>query len=203
MSRAPLFDGLASGYDLGMSPLECVLLRRVRRRAFSGISGRVLELAVGTGSNLPFYPRTATVVAVDVSRPMLQRAARRRAEASVHLVEADVHNLPFREEAFSAVTGSLFLCSVADPARVLSEVRRVLRAGGRLVLVEHTRGDGLGALLTDKLEPCWYGWNGVCHLNRETTGAVAKAGFQIIREQRRVMGILRRIEAVKPGDRVD
>jgi len=197
MSLDHLFDGLASGYDLGMLPLEYGILRRLRRGAFSLAQGEVLELGVGTGANLPFYGPAARVTAIDSSAPMLERAARRRTQARVRFVRADVHHLPFADGSFETVTGSLLFCSVADPVRALKEVRRVLRPGGRLILVEHTRGTGLGAWLTDRLHPLWYGWNGVCHLNRETTRAVAEAGFREIREERRLLGVFRRIEGVK------
>ncbi|HEY74966.1 MAG TPA: class I SAM-dependent methyltransferase [Thermoflexia bacterium] len=192
-----VFDGLASGYDLGMWPLERAILHRLRRRAFSIGQGSVLELGVGTGVNLPFYGSEARVTAMDASPQMLRHAARRRTRASVRFVQADVHHLPFADGSFDAVTGSLLFCSVEDPSRALAEVRRALRPGGRLILIEHTRGTGLGAWLTDRLHPLWYRWNGVCRLNRETTRAVIRAGFQEVREERHLLGIVRRIEGVK------
>ncbi len=192
-----MFDSLASGYDLGMLPLEVAVLRRMRRRAFPKVAGRVLEVGVGTGVNLPLYPPGATVVALDRSGPMLQRALRRPSRAPVHAVHADLHHLPFRDSAFDAVTGSLVFCSVAEPERALGEVHRVLRPGGRLLLLEHTRGRGLGAWLTDLLHPLWFAWNGVCHLNRETVRTLREIGFRLHREETRILGIFRLIEGVK------
>jgi ubiquinone/menaquinone biosynthesis C-methylase UbiE len=191
-----VFDGLALSYDLGMLPLEWLVLRRLRRRAFSRLEGQVLELGLGSGLNLPHYSPGTQVVGVDASLPMLRVAARRRTAARVCRVQADVHHLPFASGAFSTVTAALLFCSVAEPARALAEVRRVLRPAGRLVLIEHTRGRGLGAWLTDRLHPLWFAWNGVCHLNRETTQAVLAAGFQLVREESRFLGIFRMIEAV-------
>ncbi|HIP87431.1 MAG TPA: class I SAM-dependent methyltransferase [Anaerolineales bacterium] len=192
-----IFDSMSSGYDLGMLPLEWAIFRRMRRRAFSLDRGDVLELGVGTGVNLPFYGARVRVTAIDANPQMLQRATRRRTQASIRFVQADVHRLPFADGTFDTVTGSLLLCSVEAPPRVLSEVRRVLRAGGRLVLLEHTRGTGLGAWLTDRIHPLWYKWNGVCHFNRETAPTVVEAGFREVREERRLLGIVRRIEGVK------
>ncbi|MFN3761833.1 MAG: class I SAM-dependent methyltransferase [Anaerolineae bacterium] len=192
-----VFDALASGYDLGMLPLEVAVLRRMRRLAFPKVAGRVLEVGVGTGVNLPFYPSGATVVAIDLSAPMLRQARRRPARARVRAVQADIHHLPFRDGAFEAVTGSLVFCSVAEPERALGEVYRVLRPGGRLLLLEHTRGRGPGAWLTDRLHPLWLAWNGVCHLNRETAQAVRQAGFRLRREESRILGIFRLIEGEK------
>ncbi|MCS7282921.1 MAG: class I SAM-dependent methyltransferase [Anaerolineae bacterium] len=192
-----VFDALASGYDLGLWPLEVAVLRRMRRRAFPKVEGQVLEVGVGTGVNLPLYPPTATVVALDASAPMLRRALRRPARARVRAVQADLHRLPFRDGAFDAVTGSLVFCSVADPQRGLGEVFRVLRPGGRLVLLEHTRGRGLGAWLTDRLHPLWLAWNGVCHLNRETNRTVREVGFRLQREESHILGIFRLLEGVR------
>lgn len=192
-----VFDALASGYDLGLLPLEVAVLRRMRRRAFPKVEGHVLEVGVGTGVNLPLYPPTATVVALDFSAPMLRRALRRPARARVRAVRADLHHLPFRDGAFDVVTGSLVFCSVAGPERALAEVYRVLRPGGRLLLLEHTRGQGLGAWLTDRLHPLWLAWNGVCHLNRETARLVRQAGFHLRREESRVLGIFRLMEGEK------
>ncbi|MCX7856165.1 MAG: class I SAM-dependent methyltransferase [Anaerolineae bacterium] len=192
-----VFDALASGYDLGLWPLEVAVLRRMRRQAFPKVEGQGLEGGVGTGVNLPFYPPTATVVALDASAPMLRRALRRPARAFVWAVQADPHCLPFRDGAFDAVTGSLVFCSVAEPERALGEVYRVLRPGGRLLLLEHTRGQGLGAWLTDRLHPLWLAWNGVCHLNRETARSIRQSGFRLRREESRVLGIFRLIEGEK------
>lgn len=180
-----------------MLPLEVAVLRRMRRRAFPTVAGRVLEVGVGTGVNLPLYPPGATVVALDFSAPMLRQALCRPARARVRAVQADIHHLPFRDGAFDAVTGSLVFCSVAEPERALGEVYRVLQPGGHLLLLEHTRGRGAGAWLTDLLHPLWFAWNGVCHLNRETVRTLQEAGFQLQREEPRILGIFRLIEGVK------
>jgi ubiquinone/menaquinone biosynthesis C-methylase UbiE len=192
-----VFDGLASGYDLGMLPLELLALRALRGEAFGAVSGHVLEVGVGTGINLPLYAADARVVGVDASRPMLETAAGRPAAATMWAVEADVEHLPFADGAFDTVTGSLLFCSVADPDRGLAELKRVLVEDGQLRLVEHTRGNGLGAWLTDLFHPLWFAFNGVCHLNRETVETVSRAGFRLTRLESRVLGVFRLIEAVK------
>jgi ubiquinone/menaquinone biosynthesis C-methylase UbiE len=178
-----------------MLPLELMILRRLRRQAFAALQGDVLEVGAGTGVNLPFYGPDARVTGCDASEEMLGKVARRRAEGRVALVRADVQRLPFAGGSFGAVAASLTFCSVADPVRALVEARRVLRQGGLLVLLEHTRGSGAAAWLTDLLNPLWHAWSGECHLNRETAQSVAEAGFDVRRVARYVLGIFRVIEA--------
>jgi SAM-dependent methyltransferase len=213
------FDSASSTYDRGMLLLERLIFRRLRRRIFPRLGGDVLELGVGTGVNLPLYGSGARVTGCDANGEMLAWAARRRARATAALVQADVQRLPFADGSFDVVAASLVFCSVADPARALAETRRVLRRpepacpepgrrtegrcpepaegrpGGRLVLLEHTRGNGLGAWLTDVLHPLWDTWSRECRLNRETARTVAAAGFQVQRVEHHALGIVRVIEA--------
>jgi ubiquinone/menaquinone biosynthesis C-methylase UbiE len=188
-------DDSSSVYDRGMRPLERLIFGQLRRRTFPQLRGDVLELGVGTGVNLSLYRPGARVTGCDASREMLEWASRRRTRATVALVCADVQRLPFADASFSTVAGSLVFCSVADPAQGLTETRRVLRPGGRLVLLEHTRGHGLGAWLTDALQRLWRIWSHECRLNRETTRNVMKAGFKVQRVERHALGIVQVIEA--------
>jgi ubiquinone/menaquinone biosynthesis C-methylase UbiE len=163
---------------------------------FPAIRGDVLELGVGTGINLPLYGPDARVTGCDASSEMLKWAARRRRQSHVALVQADAQHLPFADGSFDVVTGSLVFCSVASPAQGLGEARRTLKPEGRLVLLEHTRGSGLGRWLTDLLHPLWRRWSRECHLNRETVQAVEAAGFRVRRAEQHALGIVRVIEAV-------
>ena len=190
-----IFNNLSSIYDRGMRPLEWLVFRRLRRRTFPPLRGHVLELGTGTGVNLPLYGPEAHVAACDASGEMLTWAARRHTQAPVLLAQADVQRLPFPDASFDIVAASLVFCSVANPAWGLAEARRVLRTGGRLVLLEHTRGNGLGAWLTDTFHPLWRTWSRECHLNRETVQTVAEAGFQVEQVKEHAMGIVRVIEA--------
>ncbi len=190
-----VFDGLAPGYDLGMLPLEWLIFRRLRRRVFPPLNGDVLEMGIGTGINLPLYGPGARVTGCDTSGEMLTWAARHRTRAPVVLAQADVQHLPFPDSSFDVVTGSLVFCSVTDPVQGLAEARRVLRPDGRLVLLEHTRGSGLGAWLTDIFHPLWHTWSRECHLNRETVQTVVEAGFEVQRVEQHALGVVRVIEA--------
>jgi ubiquinone/menaquinone biosynthesis C-methylase UbiE len=195
------FDALASGYDLFMWPLERALFARLRQRTFTSVEGQVLEVGVGTGANLPLYPASSRVVAVDASADMLAVARRRRTHTMVQLSQTDVHHLAFPDATFDEVVGSFLLCNVADPSNVLHEVHRVLRPGGQLLLLEHVRGaHPWVARLTDLLDLPWHAWNRSCHLNRETETTVASAGFTITRSERYALGVVQLIKAVPVAD---
>jgi len=191
-----VFDSISSLYDRGMLPLELLLLRRLRQQIFPALRGAVLELGVGTGVNLSLYNGHADVIGFDASAEMLSWAARRDTCTPLRLVQGDAQRLPFADRHFDIVAASLLFCSVADPAQGLAEARRVLRQGGRLMLLEHVRGRGLGRCLTDLLHPAWHAWSQSCHLNRETVRTVSQVGFDVQRVERHVLGIFQVIEAL-------
>lgn len=128
-------------YDLAMWPLEAGAARRWRRILWNGAQGQVLEIGIGSGAGLLACPPPARVVGVDKSAAMLARARRKAAKLGLHpqLVRGDLHRLPFADAEFDLVVGSFVLCSVTDPVGVLKELRRVLRPGGELRLLEHVR----------------------------------------------------------------
>lgn len=203
------FDRLAVPYDRGMAPLERLWLRHMRAAMMPHAKGRVLEIGVGTGANLPFYqPRTVTgLAAIDESAEMLAAAARRAAalsQAAVHpmpmpvdMVQMDVEGLAFGDGTFDTVVGSLVLCSVLDQGRALAEIRRVLvKPGGRLLLMEHMRPCIRPlAWLADLANLPWYAFNGRCHLNRQTQEMVFRAGFRLEWVDSHVGGLFRLIIA--------
>jgi ubiquinone/menaquinone biosynthesis C-methylase UbiE len=192
-----VFDGLASGYDIALAPLELAGLSRLRRRVIAEARGAVLEIGAGTGVNFAHYRQGARVFALDESREMLATARQRPCRACATVTQADAQSLPFASQTFQTVVGTLVFCSIPDPARALAEIRRVLQPGGRLLLLEHTRGHHpLAAALTDLLHPAWYALNGSCHLNRRTAQTVADAGFDVMRVERHAGGIVQVIRAL-------
>jgi ubiquinone/menaquinone biosynthesis C-methylase UbiE len=193
------FDRIAAPYDRGMAPLERLWLREFRRRLIPMATGRVLEIGVGTGANLPFYSAATCVAAIDESPDMLEVAARQAARLStcVYLNQMDVEELAFPHGAFDTVVTSLVLCSVVHQDRALAELRRVLREpGGRLLLLEHQRPRRpLAAGLVDLVNIPWLAFNGRCHLNRDTQAAIVRAGFQLERVENKLGGLFRLIVA--------
>ena len=197
------FDRLAAPYDRGMVPLEKLWLRQMRRRLLPYARGRVLEIGIGTGANMPFYPPSVCLTAVDESTDMLTVAMQRATALGrcTYMGQADVEHLAFPSGTFDTVVASLVLCSVIDPHRALVELRRVLHLpGGQLLLLEHTRPHipPLG-WLADLANIPWYALQGRCHLNRETQSVVAQAGFQVEHTETKGGGLFRLIVARAMG----
>lgn len=186
-----------SPYDLFMAPLEWLFLRPWRKRWLPQVRGDVLEVGVGTGANLPFYAaRCCRLVAVDVSREMLRQSASRVQHDGLGLAQMDVQYLAFPECSFDWVVSSLLFCGVPDPLQGLREVCRVLRPGGRLLLIEHVRSTWpLVGRVLDVAEVFWNNFTHYCHLNRRTLDVVQKAGFGLRRVEAHAMGVVQVILA--------
>ncbi|MBK7075666.1 MAG: class I SAM-dependent methyltransferase [Myxococcales bacterium] len=155
-----------------------------RKRWVPQAAGEVLELGVGSGLNLAFYDpaQARAVVGIDPS-PELLVQARSRAEAAavpVELVEAAAERLPFDADRFDSALVSYTLCSVADPAAALAEVRRVLRPGAPLYFVEHGRSDRPRVRAWQaRVTPVWRRIGGNCHLDRDIAQLLRDAGFAL------------------------
>ena len=194
-----VYDRVASFYDWYEGPMDWLGGRARRARVISGARGRVLEIGVGTGRNLEFYPPAADLTAIDISERMLARA-RRRATAlgrRVELRHADAGALPFPEASFDTVTATCVFCSVEDPVGALEEARRVLKPDGEARLLEHVRPRNpvLGKLF-DWITPVTRRLLGP-EMNRRTESNVRAAGFDISGVRRN--GIWREIVARPAG----
>ena len=166
------------------------------------LRGDTLEVAVGSGRNLPNYSSAVTrAVGVDLSRGMLAQA-RRRADAldrPILLVQADDERLPFPDAAFDTVAVSLALCTAPDPIAALRELARVCRPDGRVVLLEHVRSPvGPVFVIQRLLTPLQERFIG-CHLTRETVDAARRLGFTIESERCRFFNVFRLVVARPPG----
>ncbi|MGH2479627.1 MAG: class I SAM-dependent methyltransferase [Ktedonobacteraceae bacterium] len=173
---------------MSRSSAEERFLAPLRREVTGQARGQVLEVGAGNGLNFAFYQpdRVERVEAIEPDSAMLTYARERAAVAHVpiNLVQAPVENLPFADESFESAVVTLVFCSVNDPRRGLSDVRRVLKPGGALLMVEHVRARGaIAATMQNIITPITQLMAGNCHWNRETEKAVIEAGFKI--EQRR------------------
>ena len=136
-----VYDKLAKVYDLTFGPsLHPGRLQAIQRMGITG-QDRVLEVGVGTGINLSLYPRDATVIGIDFSSSMLEkareRAARKDVPHSLRLLQMDAADLKFADDSFDIVYAPYLISVVPDPVKVAQEMRRVCRPGGRIVILNH------------------------------------------------------------------
>ena len=160
-------------------------LRPYRERVAGAAEGRVLDVGVGSGLNLPFYPRQANeVFGLDPSPRLLERARRnmRHADVPVRLLEGSAERIPLADRSMDTIVMTWTGCSIPEIRAALVDMRRVLKVGGRLLFVEHGRAPEAGvARWQDRLDPLWLKVSGGCHLNRKIDDLLSDAGFRIDR----------------------
>lgn len=168
----------AALYDRMTVPLEHGVLAERQGGLLADLAGSVLDAGAGTGANLPHLRSASRVVAAEPDPAMRRRMAAKLAGAPIPAeITGDVAEaLQQPVASFDAVVFTQVLCTVSDPGRALTEARRVLRPGGRLIVFEHVRGSGSLARWQDCLTPLWSRLIPACHLGRDTAAAVERAG---------------------------
>lgn len=188
------YNRIAPVYDL-MDKIT--VPHRMREKAINLARGEVLEVGVGTGLNLPLYPRDCTLTGIDFSPKMLQKARARATKDNIQvkLLQMDIQQLDFPDHSFDTVIATCVFCSVPDPILGLKEVRRVCKKDGQVILLEHMRSDiPLLGLLMDILNPLFLYIIGN-NINRMTVENVKKAGLNIVRVENLKADIYRLIVA--------
>jgi ubiquinone/menaquinone biosynthesis C-methylase UbiE len=192
------YDRLAIVYDLLETPIERFRFATWRNLLRDRIVGRqALEVGIGTGKNLAYYPQDTKLTAIDLSFRMLERAQRKALSFAreVHLLQMNVEQLAFPDNSFDTVFASFVFCSVPDAAQGLRELRRVCRPGGRLLLLEHMRpANRFLGFLFDFVNPLVVRMMGA-NINRRTIENIISAGWRIKLEKQLSSDIVRWIEA--------
>jgi ubiquinone/menaquinone biosynthesis C-methylase UbiE len=187
----------ASRYDRSMAPLERGLLAGSREWIAERAHGRILEVAVGTGRSLEFYPSDVDLTGVDLSPAMLRRARRRARELNLTatLRVADVEQLPFDDASFDTVVCALGLCSMPRPDAAVREMARVLVPGGTLLLLDHIGSSWppvwIAQWLIERVTILTAGE----HLTRRQLPVVRAAGLDVVESERRKAGTIELIRA--------
>jgi ubiquinone/menaquinone biosynthesis C-methylase UbiE len=160
-------------------------LAAYRSRVVPAADGRVLEIGIGSGLNLPFYSRNVErLIGLDPSAKLLSmvRRSQKRNSSSAELIEGSAEAIPLENSSIDTVVTTWTLCSIPDVGRALREMRRVLRPSGRLLFIEHGLAPEPNVRWwQDRLTPVWKRVGGGCHLNRAIQMLIENAGFQFER----------------------
>jgi ubiquinone/menaquinone biosynthesis C-methylase UbiE len=193
------YDELADGYEKKVWLDQYILgVARHRKRLMSRAYGRILDVACGTGLNLPFFPSSSEITAVDLSQRMLevanQKARSLNLKVRTHVMDAQ--RLEFAEASFDTVTSTLSTCTFPDPIQALSEMERVCRPGGFILLLEHGHSSipWLARHQDQHVFP-HYQQNAGCRWNQDPLDLVKSAGLKIVNSQRFGLGMFHAIVA--------
>lgn len=192
------YDRISPFYDFMESVFELIAFARWRKKVFDSLHGEnILEVGVGTGKNLDFYPGGKKITAIDFSPGMLNKA-RRKAKSKglkVNLVEMDVQDLRFEDQTFDTIIATFVFCSVPDPIKGLQEIKRVCKKDGRIILLEHVRPAGsFEGKIFDLFNPITIKLMGV-DINRNTVANMETAGLKIVEEKNLFLDIVKLIVA--------
>ena len=196
------WDKHTRNYDRQMQVFDRLLFRDSRRWVCSRATGQVLEVAIGTGLNLPLYAAAVELTGVDWSPAMLD-VARHRAQdlrRTVDLREANALDLPFPDESFDTVVCTFSLCAIPDDRRAVAEMSRVLRPGGQLLLADHVAGSSRPVRAVQRLMELVTVPVGGEHFRRRPIRHVETAGLTIEGHDRFTLGVVERLAARKPGE---
>ncbi len=193
------YDRAASLYNFYELPMEIIFFRKWRKELLSNVHGRVLEIGVGTGKNLKYYPNDAEVTGIDISPKMLEKAKKliiAKNLTNIDLKIMDAEHIDFPDGYFDFVVGTFVLCSVPDPITALREMSRVCKDNGKIMLLEHMQSQNpFFARILDFINPLTrniFGFN----VNRKTLENIELAGLKIVKTQNLLTDIFKMIEAV-------
>lgn len=198
-----------AAYDRFMFFIEKAYLKKRRARLLSGLSGKILEVGVGTGTNFQHYSKEVELIGIEPSPYMMPRAEKKREVLlfpnRITLLEigcgySEMEKL-IEPASLNAIVCTLVLCTLPDPSRALENFMKWLKPGGKLVILEHIRShNAVRGKFQDIINPLWMRVADGCHLNRATDRLLGASGFQLLREERFNIGIpFYEAELIRPG----
>ncbi len=184
-----VYDKFARYYDRVFAPLERIGLAEYRRETLALLpeNASVLELGSGAGANFEFYPPSRSAISTEISIKMIEVAKTKAADNI--LINADAQRLPFGENKFDAAFATLVFCSIPKPELAFAELRRVVKPGGKVVLLEHVRPKGVLGYIFDGLNVFTHAVFDD-HFNRQTAQIAANSGLNVVEIREKIIGIV-------------
>lgn len=199
MSVLSKYNRISVIYDLMEAPVELFLFRKWRRAILSDLHGSVLEVGIGTGKNLEYYPKDCKVTAIDISPKMLKHAKKRmEGMDNISLQVMDAEKLAFADNSFDYVITTFVLCSILNPVAALREMRRVCKPDGLVINLEHMQSSNrMLTFIENVLNPISVFFMGV-NLNRKTVENIRMAGLSVVEEKHLALKDVFRLIRSKP-----
>ncbi|MGI8387743.1 class I SAM-dependent methyltransferase [Robertmurraya sp. P23] len=187
----------AKWYDFFMSPFEKGRFKSIRRDLLQKANGLVLEVGSGTGANFPYYPSGIEVIAIEPNQHMIKRSSKKlhMSKAPIKIIEENGERLPFTDNTFDTVVATLVLCTIPNQELALSEMKRVCKSEGKILLFEHIKmRNPFLAKLQDWLTPFWKRVCDGCCLNRDTVQMINENGLTITEKKTYYKGLFVQLE---------
>jgi ubiquinone/menaquinone biosynthesis C-methylase UbiE len=169
-----------------MGPLEKRRFKKIRMNLLTKARGKVLELGSGTGINFPLYRSVESVTAIEPSPYMIEQSLQKKEKSviPIKIIHASAEKLPFRDNSFDTVVGTLVFCTIPNVEMAMEEMKRVCKPDGRILLFEHVRMENpILAHLQDWLTPFWKKICDGCCLNRNTVQVLKRSGLEILHQE--------------------
>ena len=193
------YDEIANQYEKRIWFDQHILgVARLRKKLLSKATGKILDVACGTGLNIPMFPADSDITAVDLSPNMLgvARASATKHGLNVNFAVMDAENLQFAHGSFDTVVSTLSTCTFPDPVKALQEMKRVCRPNGIILLLEHGHSNlPWLANFQDRNEYQHYQDHAGCRWNQDPLNLVRSAGIKILRSKRNILGMFHSVEA--------
>ncbi len=193
------YDEIADQYEKKVWFDQHILgVARLRKKLLSKATGKILDVACGTGLNIPLFPAGSDITAVDLSPNMLGvgRAIATKHGLNVNFAVMDTENLEFADGSFDTVVSTLSTCTFPDPVKALQEIKRVCRPNGLILLLEHGHSNlPWLANFQDRNEYQHYQDHAGCHWNQDPLDLVKSAGIKILKSKRNILGMFHSVEA--------